>query len=267
MWRSYCLAFPFLVLYVTVGALVFIPFTWLTGNILPIYWVARQGCRLGLRLSGVRMRVVNLEYAFQHPTSLFVANHVSNVEPAALFSVLPRIAVILKKELYKIPLLGYVMRLGGFIYVDRKVRDSRKHAMQQGVKTLQSGIGLMVFPEGTRSLDKKTVAIPTGSVFNGHGRRRPNRPSNRSRHRKAHAQGKFRRQTRPHGASLSPTNRNQKPARARPPAVDGASPRHHGSNPRRARPAIRHVALGGEHNKVVAHLSRTYGPGLGRLEA
>ena len=162
MWRSYCLAFPFLVLYVTVGALVFIPFTWLTGNIRPIYWVARQGCRLGLRLSGVRMRVVNLEYAFQHPTSLFVANHVSNVEPAALFSVLPRIAVILKKELYKIPLLGYVMRLGGFIYVDRKVRDSRKHAMQQGVKTLQSGIGLMVFPEGTRSLDKKLLPFRPG---------------------------------------------------------------------------------------------------------
>jgi 1-acyl-sn-glycerol-3-phosphate acyltransferase len=162
MWRSYFFAFPFLVLYVTVGALVFVPLTWLTGDIRPIYWVARQGCRLGLWLSGVRMRVVNLEYAFQHPTSLFVANHVSNVEPAALFSVLPRIAVILKKELSKIPLLGYVMALGGFIYVDRKVRDSRKHAMQQGVKTLQSGVGLMVFPEGTRSPDKQLLPFRSG---------------------------------------------------------------------------------------------------------
>lgn len=162
MWRSYFLAFPFVTLYVAVAALVFVPLTWATGNIRPVYWAARQGCRLGLRLAGVRMRTVNLEYAFQYPTSLFVANHVSNIEPPALFAVLPRIAVILKKELSRIPFLGYVMRLGGFIYVDRKVRGSRKYAMAEGVKTLRKGIGLMVFPEGTRSFDGRLLPFHTG---------------------------------------------------------------------------------------------------------
>lgn len=162
MWRSYVLAFPFLIVYVSLGALIFVPLAWLTRNIRPIYWVARQGCRLGLLLAGVRLKVINLEYAFQNPTSLFIANHVSNIEPAALFSVLPRIAVILKKELSKIPLLGYIMGMGGFIYVDRKVRDSRKQAMTEGVKTLRNGIGLMIFPEGTRSLDGNLLPFRPG---------------------------------------------------------------------------------------------------------
>ncbi len=162
MWRSYYLAFPFLTIYVAAATLVFVPLTWATGNIRPIYWVARQGCLLGLRLAGVRLRVVNLEHAFRRPTSLFVANHVSNVEPPALFAVLPRIAVILKKELSRIPLLGYVMGLGGFIYVDRKARDSRKHAMAEGVRTLRTGIGLMVFPEGTRSPDGRLLPFRPG---------------------------------------------------------------------------------------------------------
>ncbi len=162
MWRLYCLVFPFLTVYVAVATFVFVPLTWATGDIRPIYWVARQGCRLGLRLAGIRMRVIDLEYAFQYPTSLFVANHISNIEPPALFAVLPRIAVILKKELSRIPLLGYVMGLGGFIYVDRKVRNSRKHAMTEGVKTLRKGIGLMVFPEGTRSPDGQLLPFHPG---------------------------------------------------------------------------------------------------------
>jgi 1-acyl-sn-glycerol-3-phosphate acyltransferase len=76
--------------------------------------------------------------------------------------VLPRIAVILKKELGRIPLLGYVMGLGGFIYVDRKDRDSRGKAMQAGVDTLRRGIALLVFPEGTRSPDGKLLPFRPG---------------------------------------------------------------------------------------------------------
>lgn len=162
MWRSYCLAFPFLAVYVAAATLVFVPLTWATGDIRPIYWIARQGCRLGLRLAGVRMRIVGLDHAFRSPTSLFVANHVSNVEPPALFAVLPRIAFILKKELARIPFLGYVMGLGGFIYVDRKARGSRKQAMTEGVKTLRKGIGLMIFPEGTRSPDGRLLPFHPG---------------------------------------------------------------------------------------------------------
>lgn len=151
MWRSGVLLYPFLAVYVALAVVLFLPVTWIARTIRPIYWVARQGCRLGLGLAGVELKVCGLEYAFVHSRAIFVANHVSNLEPPALFAMLPRIAAIIKRELGLIPLLGYAMRLGGFISVDRKVRDSRRQALEQAALTLRRGISLLVFPEGTRN--------------------------------------------------------------------------------------------------------------------
>jgi 1-acyl-sn-glycerol-3-phosphate acyltransferase len=153
MLRAYLLVYPFLAVYVALGAIVFVPLTWLIRDIRPIYWVSRTGVRLALALSGVRVRLVHPEYATEHPTVVFVCNHASNIDPPALFMTLPRIAIILKRELRRIPLLGYVMELGGFIYVDRGARGSRREALEQAVATLRKGISLLIFPEGTRSPD------------------------------------------------------------------------------------------------------------------
>ena len=162
MLRACLLVYPFLAVYVTLGTLIFVPVTWLTRDIRPIYWVSRQGVRGALWLSGVRLDLIDPHHASQGLPALFVSNHVSNLEPAALFMVLPRIAVILKKELGRIPLLGYVMGLGGFVYVDRKARDSRRKALEAGAGTLRKGISLLVFPEGTRSLDGKLLPFRPG---------------------------------------------------------------------------------------------------------
>ncbi len=151
MWRSYLLTYPFLAIYVALVVPIFVPITWVTGSIRPIYWMARQGCRMAFLLSGIRVRVLNHERAFIHPCCVFVANHVSNLEAPALFSVLPRIAVIMKDSLGRLPLLGYAMRMGGFICVDRKAKDSRRKALDEAMRTLRAGISMLVFPEGTRN--------------------------------------------------------------------------------------------------------------------
>ena len=162
MWRSYLLTYPFLALYVLLVVPIFVPLTWATGSIRPIYWMARQGCRLAFLLSGVRLRVLDGHRAFAHPCCVFVANHVSNLEPPALFATLPRIAVIMKESLGRIPLLGYAMRLGGFICVDRKAKDSRKKALEEAQRTLQSGLSMLIFPEGTRNPSGRLLAFRPG---------------------------------------------------------------------------------------------------------
>lgn len=162
MLRAWLLVYPFLAVYVTAGTLIGVPLTWLIRDIRPLYWIARQGVHLGLRLSGVRIRTRNLERAFAVQPAVYVANHVSNLEPPALFGVLPRVAFLLKRELGQIPLLGYVMKLGSFIYVDRRDKDSRHKALEQGVETLRKGVSLMIFPEGTRSPDGKLLPFRPG---------------------------------------------------------------------------------------------------------
>ena len=151
MWRSYLLVYPFVAIYAVLSVPVFAPLARLSGSVRPLYWLARQGCRIALRLGGVRVRVVHGHRAREHPCCVFVGNHVSNVEAPALFLVLPRIAVIMKQSLGRIPLVGQAMRVGGFIPVDRKAKDSRKQALRRAVETLRSGTSMLIFPEGTRN--------------------------------------------------------------------------------------------------------------------
>jgi 1-acyl-sn-glycerol-3-phosphate acyltransferase len=162
MLRACLLVYPFLALYTVLGAAVGLPYAWLTRDIRLLYWLARSGVRLALGLSGVRVKLVGREHAFSRPTAVFVSNHVSNLDAPALFMVLPRIAVILKKELSRIPLLGYIMHLGGFIYVDRTRADSRHQALANAVAALRGGLSLLIFPEGTRSRDGRMLPFRPG---------------------------------------------------------------------------------------------------------
>ena len=162
MLRAFLLVYPFLCLYIFLGTVIFVPLTWITRDIRAIYWVARTGVRMGLRLSGVKVKMVHPEYAFEHPSCVYASNHVSNLDPPALFIVLPRAAFVLKQELSRIPLLGYVMGLGGFIYVNRKDRDSRRLAQREAVTRLRQGISVIIFPEGTRSRDGKLLPFRPG---------------------------------------------------------------------------------------------------------
>ena len=162
MLRALLLIYPFLAVYVTVCAVVSIPLMWVTQDIRLIYWLSRTGIQVSLWLGGVSVRLEPPEYARQHPTCVFVSNHVSNLDPPVLFMVLPRLAAVLKQGLRRIPLLGYVMALGSFIYVDRTDRDSRRKTLAACVVTLHKGISLLIFPEGTRSHDESLLPFRPG---------------------------------------------------------------------------------------------------------
>ena len=160
--HTYLLAYPFLVVYVTLATLIFVPVTWVIRDVRLLYWLARTGARTAVWLAGVRVKKDHPEHAREHPTSIFVSNHISNLDPAILFSILPRIIVVLKESLGRIPFLGYVMRLGGFIYVNRQDRESRRQAVEGSITALRNGISLLIFPEGTRSPDGGLLSFQPG---------------------------------------------------------------------------------------------------------
>jgi 1-acyl-sn-glycerol-3-phosphate acyltransferase len=58
---------------------------------------------------------------------------------------------MLKKELRKLPFLGKIMRLGGFVFIDRKDRASALQGMEEAVAQMKEGHSFIAFPEGTRS--------------------------------------------------------------------------------------------------------------------
>lgn len=92
-----------------------------------------------------------------------VANHQSTADPFLLSSLPWDMRWISKEELFKLPLIGWLMRAGGDIALRRGERASVEQMFQECHKTLKAGVSVMIFPEGTRSPDGKIQAFKDGA--------------------------------------------------------------------------------------------------------
>lgn len=92
-----------------------------------------------------------------------VANHESTADPFLLSSLPWDMRWISKEELFKLPLIGWLMRLGGDIPLKRGERASVEAMLGECRRTLESGVSVMLFPEGTRSPDGKLLPFKDGA--------------------------------------------------------------------------------------------------------
>ena len=149
------------------SALVLIPFTLLSGNVDPLYatgcWIARAA----IRVAGIRIQVEGREKIPTGRASIFMANHISNLDAPALIPNLPgRTSVFLKRSLMKLPVLGYAFKLGEFIPVDRGGDvETARHAVADAQRVLANGLHITTFVEGTRSLDGRLLPFKKGPFY------------------------------------------------------------------------------------------------------
>jgi 1-acyl-sn-glycerol-3-phosphate acyltransferase len=161
-------------LFLSLANILVLPFLilWslIVGNPDFMYGMAMKALAMANRLGGIR---VNVEGAENIPAgaAIFVANHASNVDPPLLAWAIPRrIAILVKKELFRLPIFATSMRVASFIPVDRGSKEAIQ-SIDAAVKVLQSGVSLLIFPEGTRSPDGRlrrfrkgafTIAVRSG---------------------------------------------------------------------------------------------------------
>ncbi len=80
-----------------------------------------------------------------------LSKHQSAWETVALQQWFPRMVFVLKKELLKLPILGWAFSAIGMIAIDRKAGlDALAQVAEQGTDRLRNGISVIIFPEGTR---------------------------------------------------------------------------------------------------------------------
>ncbi|HTW47602.1 MAG TPA: lysophospholipid acyltransferase family protein [Acidobacteriaceae bacterium] len=149
------------------AALVGIPWAMVIGEIGPVYFWALGIMRIGLRLARIRVETTWDSPPDPARHSIFLCNHVSNLDPPVVFPLLPgRASAFIKRSLMKIPVLGYGMRLANFIPVDR---DGRVESAQESVRiagqVLASGVHILSFVEGTRSRDGRLQPFKKGPFF------------------------------------------------------------------------------------------------------
>lgn len=166
MFRTLRLLLVYIVLGVPAG-LIGIPYTLLLKDISWMYRAGMAIVRLGLRAAGVGVVVEGLGNVPDGRSCIFMANHVSNLDPPVLLPVVPgRTSVLLKRELMSIPVLGTAMRLGKFVPVARGSRkDEAQASVVAAAEALASGLHMVVFPEGTRSADGRLASFKKGPFF------------------------------------------------------------------------------------------------------
>jgi len=155
------------VLFLAVALLLVMPFfilwTLFTGTADLMYEVAMKTVRASLRIAKIRVRVEGLEN-IPPGVCIFAANHISNVDPIAFVPAIPRrVSVLLKSELFRIPILSTAMRLAKFVPVDRADKEAAVASVNVALGVLKEGLSLAVYPEGTRSPDGRLKPFKKGT--------------------------------------------------------------------------------------------------------
>ncbi len=82
---------------------------------------------------------------------IVVSNHLHNLDPLVVAVAIPRpVHIVAKAELFRVPVLGPLLRFSGAFPIERGRADRR--AIRRAEETLAQGIAFGIFPEGTRSL-------------------------------------------------------------------------------------------------------------------
>jgi len=154
------------VILVPLDALWAFPWTFISGKIDGLYKSAMWIARVGVRIAGVRTKIVGLDKIDLSRNYIFMSNHVSNLDPPLLIPRLPfRQTVMVKKELFKMPILGPAMRLADFVPIDRRNREAAVAGVRDAEATVRKGLHMAVFPEGTRSRDGVLLPFKKGPFY------------------------------------------------------------------------------------------------------
>jgi 1-acyl-sn-glycerol-3-phosphate acyltransferase len=148
------------------GALIAFPWTFITRSAGLLYWVGTRIAWWGIHIAGIRVRTHGLDALDRTGTYIFMSNHASNLDPPALMPIVPRrTSVLVKKELFRIPILGPAMRIASLVPVDRANREAAIASLAEATRVIQRGKNMTIFIEGTRSRTGKLLPFKKGPFY------------------------------------------------------------------------------------------------------
>ncbi|HUT71078.1 MAG TPA: lysophospholipid acyltransferase family protein [Desulfatiglandales bacterium] len=114
--------------------------------------------------TGVKVEIRGLPSIDRQKTYIFVPNHLSFFD---IFSLLAYLSVdfkfILKKELMRIPVLGWSIKRAGYISINRSSPAKARRTFERAVDRIKSGTSLVMFAEGTRGYDGHLQPLKRGA--------------------------------------------------------------------------------------------------------
>jgi len=157
------LATTFLATVVPLAALFVFPWTLIARKVGLLYWSGMTIIRATVRITGTRVAVQGMDQIDPAGTYIFMSYHVSNLDPIILMPLIPRrTSVLVKKELWRLPVVGRAFDLASLVPVDRSNREAAIESIRRAGDVMRQGVNMMLYPEGTRSTDGRLLPFKKG---------------------------------------------------------------------------------------------------------
>jgi len=164
-WRTVFFLIPAISLYTIVLGVVSIASSLVDRHGSVAHRCARAWSWLILKTTGVTVSVEGLERITSGRTYVFVSNHQSIYDFPVILASLPyQLRIIAKASLSRFPVLGWHLRRGGHLLVDRRHPDLGG-ILRRWRALVSEGVSLIIFAEGTRSWDGHTARFKAGSFL------------------------------------------------------------------------------------------------------
>ena len=124
----------------------------------------RSWARVSLAICGVKIRVEGIENIRNGKGFVYVSNHAGLFDiPTVIAGIPDQIRIVYKRELHWIPIFGWGLKFGSYIAVDRGRSVQAQQSLQKAIARIRSGESVLLFAEGTRTLDGKLQPFKRGA--------------------------------------------------------------------------------------------------------
>lgn len=132
-------------------------------RILMHWWLVVQGNIIIWLIPLWRITTEGRDNAEKGKAYVIISNHQSMLDVMILNRLFYKLRWISKIENYKVPFIGWYLRMAKYITIDRGNKDSKAVMMGLSAESLRKGISIMIFPEGTRSTDGEIGPFKQGA--------------------------------------------------------------------------------------------------------
>jgi 1-acyl-sn-glycerol-3-phosphate acyltransferase len=164
--RSYFFFDPLIWLYTVILGVISIPVSLFGNKSRILHGFARLWSRLIMITISSPVKVIGLGKIDTSKPHVYAVSHASALDIPVLYVYLPfEFRILFKKELLSYPIIGWHLKRSGQVCIDQQ-RPSRSIAhIRSAVKSLQTGMPLVIFPEGGRTPDGEIKPFQPGAFY------------------------------------------------------------------------------------------------------
>jgi 1-acyl-sn-glycerol-3-phosphate acyltransferase len=165
-WLTYLLLFPLFFVATTIFGSISLIASLFDGTGRVQHSIAQAWGGVVLRVALSPVRVIGAENFQRGQAAVYVSNHLSYMDTPVVLDKLPfQFRILARHDLFKIPFIGWYLQRSGQIPVDSTSLRSTLASLNRGVKALQAGMPLVIFPEGGRSFDGRLQDFLSGPAY------------------------------------------------------------------------------------------------------